>query len=245
MTTPGQNAPDGAWQFGDRMGQEYTGMTTADVIAMMTGQARSDLNTASNGWNGVVFDLNDIRTQFQDGQLELNERTELLEGVSGYCQVFMSKNWNVVQNQLITLPFDAQLGPEKGAFPHGGNGIRLATRGLWRADLHVTADKMTNSNFQAEVYVSVMNLATGLVFTEHQYDMVLTPSGSETASFSITFVIPDDNNYVVRARVKHNRTNRLKIFGGTVRSALSVNKWDNRTTNALVLDEAPDGGDLG
>lgn len=215
---------------------------------MMTGQARSDLNTASNGWNGVVFDLNDIRTQFQDGQLELNERTELLEGgVSGYCQVFMSKNWNVVQNQLITLPFDAQLGPEKGAFPHGGNGIRLATRGLWRADLHVTADKMTNSNFQAEVYVSVMNLATGLVFTEHQYDMVLTPpSGSETASFSITFVIPpDDNNYVVRARVKHNRTNRLKIFGGTVRSALSVNKWDNRTTNALVLDEAPDGGDLG
>jgi hypothetical protein len=238
VTTPHGSAPDGAWQFASGFGQ---GMTEDEALALATGGARGNLENADLEWGLVRQDLDNLR----DEQLQFGERLDLLEGVNGYCNLFMSANWQVAQNQLLTLPFDTQLGPRVGASPHSGDAILLESRGLWRADLHVSADKMTNSNYRANVYISVINSVSGTVFTETQFDLVLTPSGSETAAFSKTFVIPDDNTYLVRARIQHNRTARLKVFGGTLRSALTVNKWSSNTSNLLVLDTVPDGGELG
>lgn len=244
MTTPGGYPnPDVAfvWGSGSSYGQD---ITEASAHALMRGETLTGYTDAQDSWKGLVSDLADLSDQVRDDQLGLNDRLDLLDGVNGYCSLFMSQNWSVAQNQLLTLPFDSQLGPAKGAEPHS-DGILLKTKGLWRADAHVTADRMTSSSFSAQVYVSVMNVTSGAVFTEHQFDIVLTSSGSETAAFSHTFVIPTDDTFVVRARFQHNRNARLKVFGGTLRSALSVNKWDSRTDNALVLPDAPDGGELG
>lgn len=238
MTTPNGSAPDGAWTFGSGFGQ---GMTPEQALALATGGARGSLETADDEWGTVRDDLANLK----DEQLNFGDRLDLLEGVNGYCNLFMSANWLVAQNQLLVLPFDTQLGPNIGATPHGGNAIKLATKGLWRADAHVSMEKMNSSNFQASVFISVINAGTEAVFTESEYDLVLTPSGSETAAFSKTFVIPTDDTYIVRARIRHNRTSRVRVFGGTLRSALSVNKWDSGTANLVVLDTAPDGGDLG
>lgn len=68
-------------------------------------------------------------------------------------------------------------------------------------------------------------------------------AGDETCSFSNTFVIPDDDAYFVTVELIHRNT-RQNVFGGTLRSALSVNKWDFRIDNAVVAPTVPDGGTL-
>ncbi|APE10752.1 hypothetical protein BO226_17400 [Rhodococcus sp. 2G] len=237
MTTPHGSAPDGAWQFASGFGQ---GMTEDEALALATGGARGNLEQADEEWALVRGDLQALI----DEQDQFKERLDLLEGVYGYCNTFMSANWLVAQDHLLALPFDTQLGPNVGAVPYEG-GIRLQTRGLWRADTIVTCDKMTSSNFAAQVYITVLSVATGAVYSETRFDIVLTPSGSESAAFSKTFVVPTDDDYVVKARIQHNRTARLRVFGGTLRSALSVNKWSTNTSNNVDIPEPADGGELG
>jgi hypothetical protein len=237
VTTPHGSAPDGAWTFASGFGQ---GLEEDDIMSQITGGARGNLEHADDEWGLLRGDLQ----QLIDEQDQFKERLELLEGVQGYCNTFMSANWMVAQNQLLALPFDTQLGPEVGAVPFEG-GIRLLTRGLWRADTIVTCDKMTSSNFAAQVYITVFTIATGAVYSETRFDIVLTPSGSESAAFSKTFVVPTDDAYVVKARIQHNRTARLRVFGGTLRSALSVNKWSTNTSNNVEISDPPDGGELG
>ena len=245
MTTPGQNAPDGAWQFGDRMGQEMAGMTREDIIAMMTGQARSDMNTAVGGWNGMTADVDDLAEQVHDVQLELGERVDLLDGVRGYCSTYLGSNWLVPGNQGKQLPFDAQLGPAKGAAPQSG-GIRLLEKGLWRADAHVGFQVQSGwftGAARAVVYLTVRVAATWETYSQREYSLVVGRAGDETAAFSHTFVVPEDDTYIVTVDMFHQNT-RQYVFGGTLRSALSVNKWDFRVTNAVVAPTVPDGGTL-
>lgn len=243
MTTPGGSPnPDVAyvWGSGSGYGQD---ITEASALAAMRGQALPGYEDAQNSWHGLVSDLADLAGEVEDEQLELLDRVDLLEGVHGYCNSFMSANWLVGQNQLLTLPFDTQLGPNVNAELFD-DGIRLGTKGLWRADTLVTFDSVS-SNIRAEVYITVESVGGSSVYSETRFDAVLTPSGSETAAFSKTFVIPTDDAYVVKVRVKHYRNARTRVFGGTLRSALSVNKWSSNTDNNVEIPVAPDGGELG
>lgn len=247
MTTPGQNAPDGAWQFGDRMGQEYAGMTREELIAMMTGQARSDMNTAVGGWNGMTADVDDLAAQVQDVQLGLGDRVDLLDGVRGHFSTYLGSNWRVGGNADKQLPFDSPLGPPKGAELYNGVGIKLLEKGLWQANVHVSFQVQSGwftGAALASVFLTVRPTAnpTG-IFTRRQYSLVVGRAGDETANFSNIFVIPDDNAYFVTVELNHKNTWQT-VFGGTVRSGLSVTKWDFRIDNAVVAPTVPDGGTL-
>ncbi len=240
-------APDGGIPEGSLLPGLFRAMqlqTEDEALAGATGGALGGFQEAQESYWAFESELADTAEETRDEQLDLNERMDLLEGVNGYCNLFMSANWLVAQNQLLALPFDTQLGPNVGAEPHDG-GILLLTRGLWRADALITCDKMTSSNFRAEIYISVVSASSGEVYSESRYDIVLTPSGSESAAFSKTFVIAVDEAYIVKVRIRHNRTARLRVYGGTLRSALSVNKWSNNVTNNVEIPEAPDGGELG
>lgn len=244
LTTPGGSPnPDVAyvWGSGSGYGQD---ITEASALAAMRGQALPGYADAQNSWHGLVSDLADLADEVEDEQLELLDRVDLLEGVHGYCNSFMSANWLVGQNQLLTLPFDTQLGPNVNAELFD-DGIRLGTKGLWRADALVTFDAVSGANVRAEVYITVESVSGSTLYSETLFDTVLTSSGAASVAFSKTFVIPTDNAYVVKARVKHYRSARTRVFGGTLRSALSVNKWSSNTDNNVDIPVAPDGGDLG
>ena len=241
MTTPGGDAPDGAYVIGSRFGSDET---EAGIRAKLRGGTLNGYEDSQMQWQGLTSDLAELADEIRDGQLDLIDRIDLLEGVEGYCSTFLGKNWNVAPGQRIKLPFDVQLGPNKGAVPYN-DGIRLLSKGLWRSDCHVSFYKSPGAAIAASVHVMVCRVSDDTVYSEHEYDIVVTASGAETAAFSHTFVISSNDNFYVRVEVKHNRNARHGVYGGTLRSALSVNKWDNGTSNNVVLPVAPEGGNLG
>ncbi|MGY2060374.1 hypothetical protein ACW9HQ_36390, partial [Nocardia gipuzkoensis] len=183
----------------------------------------------------------------RDGQADLGSRLDLLESVSGYQSLFMGKSWDVVGGKWVTLPFDEQLGPNKDADKFL-NGIRFKSKGLWRSDAHVTfapAPPAWGGNaVPAQVLVEVKQVGDLKTYTAHEYDIVITQLGAETAAFSHTFVIPEDDQFFVTVSVYHPKSSAT-VYGGTLRSALSVNRWDLGTNNAVVKPTVPNGGSLG
>lgn len=245
MTSPDGASPDGSLALG--LFAAAQALTAEDALAAATGGALGGFEDAQESWWGHEDDVAQQLSDFHDSQLDMLDRLDLLEGVSGYCNLFMGKNWRVKGGSRVTLPFDTQLGPAKGATPEAG-GIRLGGKGLWRADCHVSFYPAPSNWFTGagavslQVFLQVSTLA-GVRYTEHEFDIVITQHGAETAAFSHTFVIPTDDAYRVIVQVQHPKDWHW-VYGGTLRSSLSVNKWDNGTSNAVVLPTAPDGGEL-
>jgi len=143
VTTPGQNAPDGAWQFGDRMGQDMAGMTQSAVIDMMTAAARADLVKAVTGFNQSRGKLQSSAADLTDGQNALRGRLDLLQGITAHGTSVMSKNWAVdVLNTWKTLPFDTQVGPATRVGVTS-DALVLKGGGLWRVDVHAAVSGYT------------------------------------------------------------------------------------------------------
>lgn len=91
-------------------------------------------------WNRV----NPEAISIEDGQLKINERTDLLSGVNGYCCAYQSlnittgkvqasgpwgffKSWSADERML---PYDRPVGPSKGAHVDDA-GIVFDQEGLW------------------------------------------------------------------------------------------------------------------
>ncbi|OZD23811.1 hypothetical protein CH253_08080 [Rhodococcus sp. 06-156-3C] len=246
MTMPNGAPPEGAYVIND--GKKFgSNESEASVRGLIRNGALQGYGRAQTGWQGVTSALAVKASELEDFQLDMNGRLDLLESVEGYCSTFLSKNWNVTGNNVWrTLPFDSQLGPNKGADPFE-DGIKMRERGLWRCDAHVTfyaaPSGWGGGNTPAAARLLVMNAETKETHTERRFDLVITPYGADTASFSNTFVIPEDDKFMVVCQVVHRRASHW-LYGGTVRSALSVNKWDNGTANDVDLPVAPDGGTL-
>lgn len=139
MTTPGINAPDGAYVIGARYGQDQN---EEGIYRATTGKTRASFQNAQDKWK-FGFDVEDERLDsIFDGQNALQGRLDLLQGTSGYATAFMSKSWDVPHSKWCVLPFDSQLGPVKGAGvvrPEPNSGwLALKSGGLWRVDAHVT-----------------------------------------------------------------------------------------------------------
>ena len=82
----------------------------------------------------------------------------------------------------------------------------------------------------------------GTEYSRKVFDQVITAYGAQSAAFSHTFVTPDPG-YTVLQQLQHKQSS-AQIYGGTTRSAFSVNKWSLGTQNPLVLPTVPDGGTL-
>ena len=92
--------------------------------------------------------------QVRDGQEALAGRADLLEGVRGYCAAYQSLNingeWST--NNYRTLPYDAPLGPYKGAHvDETKKGIVFDEEGLWTVWVyaHARSTVFTGNNLCA------------------------------------------------------------------------------------------------
>lgn len=188
-----------------------------------------------------------------DGQVKLAGREDLLQGVRGYCSAYQSLNmfsgranffgWSGVDKML---PFNAPLGPSKGAHVES-NGIVFDEPGLWSVYVYVSADdsddflsaaQLDSFNVRAFIYDRVIeNNADGAQIVDQlKYDDV-SPAGSwKTVAFSFPTVIEKPGSYLmITTKLGHNRWWK----GGTRYSRLSVVKHDNRPINP-GKDTVPD-----
>lgn len=217
--------------------QVGTGMRTvlAGVVNLFGG-------SLLGSWKKV--DPNDI--DLSSGQMQINGRTDLLDGVRGYCATFQSKNVDSGKQEGIfshglpgyrLLPFNRQLGPAKGARPHPDGGIIFDEPGLWTVYVYAFLGDAP-SVLAAEIQ-EANNLRMAVWDRDTKSDGVQKYDSLEWAdygkvgtfkmvAFSTPIVIPSAGYMVtVEGRATHNRWWR----GGTRYSRLAAVKHDNRVDN--------------
>jgi hypothetical protein len=243
VTTPDGTYPDGTITNGDL--SPLNGLDQATWRANLNARALSPWTDAQAIWHGK-FDSYDAQLlNFYDTQLDMLDRVDLLEGVSGYCNVFMSANW-VVGTGGAAMPFDTQIGPKVVAIADEHFGIHIPGDntgvGLWRSDLQVTFAS-PGSTVVSIVRLVVFDKDAATEYTRRSYNAVVTPYGAQAASFSSTFVLPENTNgYDVYCVIVPSAA--IKVLGGTVLSALTVNRWSSGIGVLANEDSVPDGGTL-
>jgi hypothetical protein len=167
----------------------------------------------------------------RDGQEDLANRADLLEGVRGYCAAYQSLNinseWNVLSSNDRYLPYDAPLGPSKGAHVEKNKNIVMDEEGLWLVfvQAHARSTSFTGGNLSA-IYVTVMS-PSGAAIRDVVFDV---PGGSDWTSLGGSFpvVVPEPGCWIrVRAW-----SGRWRWWDGGAKNAwMAVVKQDNRLVN--------------
>lgn len=218
----------------------------------MRGMADEFLEEFLNHWLTRNFTGTDT---FEDYQHTLNERFELLEKVSGYCNLAMKNTWAMTGGQAVPIPFDDQLGPNKRAQPYKGIftssnkqrcGILLEDAGTWDARARVTiGDGTVIGNNGAQLYLSLWNKDTRELLSEASFNTFIG-GGRRTVTIIETFVVPPElaGKAVVCCTFAHPGQ-LWSIVGGDRPSRLSVNRWDIETEGGRIPGtggDAPSGG---
>lgn len=264
MTSPNGFNPEGAYVSGGS-GQsglsDLNDLTEGVAKARMQGALVPSFNNHRNSvwdtFNNVAASVANVFNTFfgrfftspvtvvevVDGQLEIQDRVDLMGQVSGYCRTYQSARWNVAGSKT-QIPMDARLGPSKNAH-EGDGGIYLDAPGTWRIDAQITSTTgiiVGNSHLWSQLYIEVYDPSNAL-YSRQRVDGVLRSNRDITILANTTVVIPDPG-YHVRVYWAHAAT-RWSLYGGTHRSLLSVNRWDIDTGNFFRDEDVPNGGDLG
>ena len=184
----------------------------------------------------------DVADAFDDGQAALVDRLDLLDGVRGYCQAYMSRNVNGEwgTNNTRQLPFDAPLGPSKGAHVDAAKGgIVMDEAGLWTISLMCTARQTSYTASWLDtdsVRVTLrVHRPDGSVYSQKLLQF-LAGKSAVTPTVSVPVTV-DQPGYYVTAEGYSSRWRWWD--GGTRYSALAVVKHDDRVINPGA-DTVPD-----
>lgn len=244
-TTPTPGAPGGILQaifdgiggIGEALAEGLNGIISG-IIDMVLGRYDGDIPA------------------LVDGQLELNERFELL-GTSAYCAAYMYNNLRLGPNRNRAMPFDSQIGPNNDAElvtvwrPHPEDFdpstpreewcIRLDRAGLWHANASFVHTGDNHIRTQAEIVVLKPDLTIYSATTLPGVVGKDTGTGldrGDPVSLSKFFVIPDPG-YYVQVRWKFNVTIGIRtVRGGARQSQLSVVQWSDDIANTNTNDDA-------
>ena len=224
-----------AWARGDLQGA---------INKLQTGVRDGFLAGIADALRGIVRAplFQGVADAFEDGQAALTGRLDLLDGVRGYAQAYMSRNvngeWGV--NNTRQLPFDAPLGPSRGAHVDAAKGgIVMHEAGLWTISLMCTARQTSYTSSWLDtdsVRVTLrVHRPDGSVYSQKLLQYLAGKSAvSPTVSVPVTV---DQPGYYVTAEGYSSRWRWWD--GGTRYSALAVVKHDNRTINPGA-DTVPD-----
>ena len=224
-----------AWARGDLQGA---------INKLQTGVRDGFLAGIADALRGIVRAplFQGVADAFEDGQAALTGRLDLLDGVRGYAQAYMSRNvngeWGV--NNTRQLPFDAPLGPSKGAHVDAAKGgIVMDEAGLWTISLMCTARQTsyTASWLDTDSVRATLRVhrPDGSVYSQKllQY---LAGKSAVTPTVSVPVTV-DQPGYYVTVEAWSSRWRWWD--GGTRYSALAVVKHDDRTINPGA-DTVPD-----
>ena len=224
-----------AWARGDLQGA---------MNKLQTGVKDGFLAGIADALRGIVRApmFGPVKDAFEDGQAALQDRLDLLDGVRGYAQAFMSRNVNGEwgTNNTRQLPFDAPLGPSKGAHVDAARGgIVMDEEGLWTISLLCTARQTSYSSSWLDtdsVRVTLrVHRPDGAVYSEKRLQY-LAGKSAVTPTVSVPVTV-DQPGYYVTVEAYSSRWRWWD--GGTRYSALAVVKHDNRVINPGA-DTVPD-----
>ena len=169
-----------------------------------------------------------------DGQLELVNRLDLLDGVRGYCSAHQSLNidasLSLGASKRRDLPFGSPYGPSRGAHVDAAKGgIVFDEAGLWTVHcmIHARQTGFTPGGGgepdATAMYIRI-HRPNGVIDTETIVD-AYSNNSPDSITATLPFVIPTPGYYVTIACW----TSRWRWWdGGTRFTRLSVVKNDNR-----------------
>lgn len=217
MTVPSGSYPNGT------LTQDLSplnGLDEASWKANLRANKLSGFDAAHAIFSGKRQQYLSQLADMQDGQLGLNDRTDLLAEISGYGCAVMGRNWVVpADSPAVVVPFDRQVGPAKHVASvsedmyHGR--LCLKQGGLWRVDAMMTMeyrsytsvwinvaltqyyDKTVVPVYTLEVVDAAGNLFSAKTFQgTAPYTNAVTynqapPLRRQSGAFSHTFVLPE------------------------------------------------------
>ena len=263
MTAPGEGVPEGGYSVSNLA--ELQALDEAAVLWKLRqpidrawGDVNKNLFQRIDEWGQekIVKPLQQVfaglrppgwelvAEAFEDGQTALKNRLDLLDGVRGYCQAYMSRNVNGEwgTNNTRKLPFDAPLGPSKGGHVDAAKGaVVMDEAGLWTVHFMVTARQTSYSSswFDTDSVRATVRIhrPDGSVYSPKIFQ-ALSGKSATTLTASIPVVVPSPGYYIT---VEAYSSRWRWWDGGTRFSALSVIKHDNSTINPgteVVPDES-------
>lgn len=168
----------------------------------------------------------DVADAFQDGQLALKNRLDLLSPLLDYGSAYMDAQGGFLQfgNNHGTMPFTNQIGPMRNCELHD-NGIRLLAAGLWdvRCQMAYGNNALGVGNGTVEWYVRVY-APSGELFSEQ---VGLEANVWTKTSTIVSSVVVPEAGYVVKVEVKWIHGSR-KLLGGPRNNRLVVQHISNR-----------------
>lgn len=174
--------------------------------------------------------------EISDGQMALIGQISFLNGVRGYCAAYQSMHvnaqWNLINNRRL-MPFDEQLGPNKGAsIDTTQKGIRFHEEGLWLIFATVRA---RNTGWLGDDYVSMFVEVCRPDGTVYSPMVIDAQPGSRFESLTVTIpVIVPAPDYFVRVQTY---TDRWRWWdGGSRYTRLAVLKIDSSVENEGEVD---------
>lgn len=228
-------------------GAQAVGMLVTGVIDTITGAIQwvTEGIAALFGVGGEgMFQENSPLREVYDGQMEIQERFDLMDDVSGFAVAYLPYNYlqGASSSTYYTAPFNNRLGPEKNATVNGDGEITLA-KGTWHINCQMTTDTNDNNN---NLFLRLEVLRPdGTVYSYKDVTHRITPGSDTTLQVFHPVVCPADN-YRVRAqfRIWPGSVLKTRVYGGVTSSHLAVNRLDISTENAVPAGTVPNGPDI-
>lgn len=221
MTAPNQGIPEGGYSASGLAALQ--GMNEEAIKRRLRAPADNLFNQVKGNFVGKFADgiadvlagvrsilgferLERVGQQFRDGQLALNERTELLSTLLDYASAYMGgrSGWDTTG----TMPFRHQVGPSRGTRVEAG-GIRLLDKGLWDIRAQLTAEAVLIVSGKMEWRVVVKD-TQGRVYSSQR--ATVTSSSQLTQTIVSSVVVPEPG-YLVQVEMMTLGIGRT-ILGG-------------------------------
>lgn len=219
----------------------FSGFTNIFNVIGGIAQALSGIGSGG-GWLDDIFGWG---REKEVEILDLQDRTQILEGITGYASFVMPINWFLGLDQnnpgKRTLPFTRQVGPWVGVDQGGGAGsgvVRLLSKGLWRVDAQTRVRDTIYTGAQ-KCYIQILVLdPSGAVFSLKESELDTDVDGYGTLKVDHTFVVPAAGYFVLA----HVYSARWRWFmGGTKYSSLSLVKHSSEAVNLGGVDPGDPG----
>lgn len=226
MTSPGINKPsdqvngyEQVHSAGTRFGQD---LSEAKIRSLLSGRVVNPFERFTTGLlggiadalrgvfnpRGAFADVGRAAKEIRDGQLDLNERTDLLSPLLDYGSCFAPDD-NTRLHGSGYINFSRQIGPTRGCRVEGDR-LVLEDKGLWDIRAHVTLDAVISIAKNYAAVVVMVFRPDGSQYSEQSAAI------GENQTFSTTIVssvVVPGPGYYVRVYVSQTATGRGILAG--------------------------------
>lgn len=237
-------------------GAQAVGMIVTGIFDTIAGAIQwvvDGIAAIFGGGNSENYTPGSMLAIAADKQLELNNRLDLMEDVSGYICTYMGQNRYKDRNKWNLMEFNRQLGPEKNAelITSGSyaNSIWLA-KGTWVISAQIAHDQHVDRRASRMRLTCVAPWAVstdnpdGIISTKESHQEVLPDKGL-TIPLQHTVVVSEDAGAYVFVTSWYSVGTfvgiytRLRYLGGTHLTHLTAHRLDLNTANAVREEDVP------